>query len=306
MKHSAAGTAGLGGTADLGGTAAQLRMRHRRFWSPFRFRITLRKKAAQLRKRHRSLWDPKVDYAEQEHSDLALRTNRAISWLKRATSEHRPSKASRGDPDAAFIFLWMAFNAAYATETEQKKSGGELKLIGDYFKKLLKLDDDNAIYDAIWNKCSAPARLLLDNEYLFRRYWKNVAEKPGGENWEDGFSRDKEKAALAFKENNVNDVLELLFDRLYGLRNQLFHGGAKWGSSLNRDAVRAGVNILNHLVPICVDLMLKEPRDTDWGKLEYPPRDRQKSVLGEESRNGAETGKQGDRTAGGDRVTGAG
>ena len=245
MKHSAAVTAGLGETA------------------------------AQLRKRHGEIWPLDVDYEDQDHFDLALRTNRAISWLERAAREHRPGEASGGDPDAAFIFLWIAFNAAYAAEIETgRKSARERKLFGDYFKKLLKLDEDNAIYDAIWSTFSGPVRLLLGNEYLYGPYWKSVTEKPGGENWKEGFLRDKEKAYSAFGRSRANTVLKVLFDRLYVLRNQLLHGGAKWRSSLNRRAVRDGVNILSHLVPIFVGLMLKEPRDTDWGKLEYPPLNR--------------------------------
>ncbi len=245
MKHSAAGTAGLGETA------------------------------AQLRKRHGEIWDPDVGYAEQEHSDLALRTDRAISWLEGAACEHRPGEASGGDPDAAFIFLWIAFNAAYAAEIEtDRKLARERKLFGDYFKKLHKLDEDNAIYDAIWSKFSGPVRLLLDNKYLYGPYWKKVAGKPGGKNWEEGFSKSKKKAYSALSKGNANVVLEVLFDRLYVLRNQLLHGGAKWGSTLNRENVCDGVNILSHLVPIFVELMLKKPGDTKWGKLEYPPLNR--------------------------------
>lgn len=242
----------------------------------------LRKTATKLRKRHESLWNSGEDYADQEHSDLALRSNRAISWLERAACEHHPGEVSRNDPDASFIFLWIAFNAAYAAEIEtgSTQSSGERVLsseraqFGDYFKKLLLLDEDNAIYDAIWNKFSGPIRLLLDNKYLYGPYWKQATGKPGGENWEDGFSRSKRKTYSALSRNNANAVLKVLFDRLYVLRNQLLHGGAKWDSSLNREVVRDGANILSYLVPIFVDLMLKKPGETEWGKLEYPPLNR--------------------------------
>lgn len=46
-----------------------------------------------LRERHASLWAPKEDYADQKHSDLALRTNRALSWLERAAKEYRLGEA---------------------------------------------------------------------------------------------------------------------------------------------------------------------------------------------------------------------
>ncbi|MDZ4394017.1 hypothetical protein [Cypionkella sp.] len=42
---------------------------------------------------------------------MGLRVHRAISWIGRAEA------CDRGD-DAGFIFLWIAFNAAYADEQE--------------------------------------------------------------------------------------------------------------------------------------------------------------------------------------------
>ncbi len=231
-----------------------------------------------LRERHAFLWDSEKHYADQEHPDLALRTNRALSWLERAAEEYRLGDASKSDADdsksdadAAFIFLWIAFNAAYAGEIKTGSTKSERRRFGNYFNKLLSLDEDKAIYDAIWSKFSGPVRLLLDNKYLFGSYWKSVAGKSGAENWEKGFSGSKKSAYSALGSNDANVVLEVLFRRLYVLRNQLLHGGAKWNSSLNRQAVRDGANILSHLIPIFIDLMLRDPGDTDWGKLEYPP-----------------------------------
>ena len=42
---------------------------------------------------------------------MGLRVHRAISWIGRA-------EACEEDDDARFIFLWIAFNAAYADERE--------------------------------------------------------------------------------------------------------------------------------------------------------------------------------------------
>jgi hypothetical protein len=61
----------------------------------------------------------------------------------------------------------------------------------------------------------------------------------------------------------------MLFDRLYMLRNQLIHGGATWNSSVNRDQLRDGCEILGCLVPIMVDLMMDNPQE-DWGRPFYP------------------------------------
>ena len=61
----------------------------------------------------------------------------------------------------------------------------------------------------------------------------------------------------------------MLFDRLYMLRNQLIHGGATWNSTVNRDQLRDGSEILSYLLPIMVDIMMDNPQE-DWGRPFYP------------------------------------
>jgi len=58
-------------------------------------------------------------------------------------------------------------------------------------------------------------------------------------------------------------------DRLYVLRNQLFHGGATWNNGINRAQVRDGAAILTFLMPVFVDLMMENPK-ADWGRPFYP------------------------------------
>ena len=52
---------------------------------------------------------------------LSLRVHRALSWLDRSEQEAE-------DEDARFIFLWVAFNAAYANEINDRKNFPERKL----------------------------------------------------------------------------------------------------------------------------------------------------------------------------------
>ncbi|MGB5291682.1 MAG: hypothetical protein WBN41_09580, partial [Lysobacterales bacterium] len=49
---------------------------------------------------------------------LKLRVHRALSWLYRAEQEVE-------DHDARFIFLWVAFNAAYANQVPDRQSSSE-------------------------------------------------------------------------------------------------------------------------------------------------------------------------------------
>ena len=67
---------------------------------------------------------------------LGLRMRRALSWLGRAEKETKD-----GDDDAAFIFYWIAFNAAYAKDRPRLPESTERHHFADYFDTLLTLDD---------------------------------------------------------------------------------------------------------------------------------------------------------------------
>ena len=62
-----------------------------------------------------------------------VRLHRALSWLARAEKDEE-------DADARFIFLWIAFNAAYADEGEfQTIQPGERAAFADFFGTLIDL-----------------------------------------------------------------------------------------------------------------------------------------------------------------------
>ena len=73
-----------------------------------RVRSSFKKRTMQfqlLKQRHRQERDA-------QYPDLRLRVHRALSWLDRAEQAD--------DLDGRFIFLWIAFNAAYATEIDER------------------------------------------------------------------------------------------------------------------------------------------------------------------------------------------
>ena len=221
--------------------------------------------ADSLAKTHSDRWS----HDDGPFTPLALRTYRSISWIRRAEQEYDPSNPNESDPDAAFVFYWIAFNAAYASEIDDQNIRERAEFEA-YFDKILKLDRLGTTYNAIWEKFKGPIRLLLDNKYLFRPFWQNANGKPGFEDWEKRFSRDKCRVHAALGNEDTRVVLSVLFNRLYTLRNQLVHGGATWKGSKNRDTVKDGVSIMHSLVPIFVNLMMSSPEDTDWGAPYYP------------------------------------
>lgn len=194
---------------------------------------------------------------------MGLRVHRAISWIGRA-------EAGGDDDDARFIFLWIAFNAAYADEREfQAIAPGERAAFLDYFGRLVALDDEKRVYKALWQRFSGPVRLLMENRYVFNPFWQCHNGIEGFEDWEDRFKSSSRAFALAFQGGDSARVLSFVFDRLYVLRNQLVHGGSTWNSGVNRAQVRDGAAILTFLMPVFVDIMMDNPGN-DWGRPFYP------------------------------------
>ena len=194
--------------------------------------------------------------------NLGLRVHRALSWLNRA-------EMAKDDPDGAFIFLWIAFNAAYAEDVTQMAFTGERTAFDDYFGKLIELDKRQAIYEAIWKRFSGSIRMLIDNKYVFSPFWSYHNEVPGYDDWEDRFHKSKVHLHKALQNHDTRMILATVFDRLYVLRNQIVHGGATWNSSVNRSQIRDGHEILAFLVPLFIDLMMDNP-DKNWGAPYYP------------------------------------
>ncbi|MYC60962.1 MAG: hypothetical protein F4X09_12330 [Gammaproteobacteria bacterium] len=196
---------------------------------------------------------------------MALRTQRAISWIGRAEQAV--------DDDGEFIFLWIAFNAAYADERDFQPEPPKAKdSFKSYFGKVVTLDAEKRIYNAIWENFSRSIRLLMNNEFVFGPFWQYQNGIVGCKDWERRFRRelsDFNRIALKQSDEHTIKTLALLFDRLYVLRNQLVHGGATWDSKVNRNQVRDGAAILAFLIPVFVDVMMSHPGE-DWGQPFYP------------------------------------
>ncbi len=194
---------------------------------------------------------------------MGLRAHRAISWIGRA-------EACGDDADARFVFLWIAFNSAYADETEfQQTASGERAAFTSYFGRLVSLDRERHIYKALWQRFSGPVRLLMDNRYVFNPFWQHHNGIEGYADWEARFLASKQAFNGAFQRGDTAKVLTMVFDRLYVLRNQIVHGGSTWSSSVNRAQVRDSAAILGFLLPVFVDLMMDNPTG-DWGRPFYP------------------------------------
>jgi hypothetical protein len=190
----------------------------------------------------------------------AIRLHRAISWLARAEQESE-------DPDARFIFLWIALNAAYAKQFGfERVERGNLQ---NFIDTLMQVDSDGSLKQAVFSQFSGPIRVLINNKYIFEGFWKALRDHDASDRWATEFSTANARAMQAVMANQTGVVLSIVFDRLYVLRNQLVHGGATWNSQVNRAQISDGANILGRLVPIIIELMIEHP-ELDFGEILYP------------------------------------
>ena len=71
--------------------------------------------------------------------------NRALSWLNRA-------EQLAEDRDGHFMFHWIAFNAAYATDLDEKYRATERTIFREFLQKLITLDRRGAIQQLVWDQ----------------------------------------------------------------------------------------------------------------------------------------------------------
>ena len=207
---------------------------------------------------------------------LLHRLQRSISWLERA--------AAANDTDARCIFLWIAFNAAYALERSAARDewdGDEpddWQLRERYFEKLTRLEFKRVRSTIRARRAEGTVVKLMSNVYVFRGFWESLSADPfDWENWrhKERFESERHETKRLLGITNrthARRLLTMVFSRLYVLRNQLMHGCATREGSLNRRQVNDGAELLEILVPVFVDIMADHP-DEDWGEVSFPVRE---------------------------------
>lgn len=202
--------------------------------------------------------------------DFTVRLLRVETWLRRAEAA-----LAADDADVAFVLYWIAFNAAYARDPSSKSNN--LCAINQYFDVLLEVDRQNAVRDAISNECRDRINEIVKIEYLLDSYW-DYANTPHGAqqpktDWKQTLNEESQQIKEALDRNNrvgTQRILEIVFARIYLLRNQLMHGGAKFESHYNRDSVWDGAHIMARLVPIFLRIM-RANKDEEWGRPFFRP-----------------------------------
>lgn len=209
--------------------------------------------AAELKDRHRAV-------RSGQPEATAVRIHRAISWLARAERE-------ADDADARFIFLWIALNAAYASEFGFERS--EREQTRAFLAQVLAGDAARQLHAVVFRQFSGPIRTLVENRFVFEPFWRAMREHDGSGRWEQSFAASRKLALSALMEQKTDVVLSIVLDRLYVLRNQLVHGGATFHSVANRQQVHDGAAILMAVVPVVIGIMI-DAGDVDYGAVAFP------------------------------------
>ena len=132
------------------------------------------------------------------------------------------------DRDAAFVFLWIAFNSAYSQDIGIAYHVSEKGRFKSFLSTLLSFDRDDRIYHLVWTRFPHEIRLVLENQYVFGPFWNHQNGIEGHDDWAGRLEASVKKAKLALADKDTERVLNELFDRLYVLRNQIIHGGSTW------------------------------------------------------------------------------
>lgn len=208
--------------------------------------------------------------SDELSSNFGLRERRSGSW-----SEQAQKRMAEEDFDGAFLFYWIAFNALYSDERMIEYETGEREAQIQFIKKIHKLDRDlGRLYDFFWAEFPNTIRVLLDNEFIYGRYWQEIRESKEESDWADQMRSASRYAMQSLKtEGSAARGLGIVFERLNVLRNQLAHGSSTYGGSLNREQVKTGAMFMHKIVPMFQEIFRENP-ETDWGIPPYPPQNR--------------------------------
>ncbi len=209
--------------------------------------------ATSLRELFRAI--PKED--RDAHQSFAIRVWRAMSWLERVELA--------GDIEDRFIRSWIGFNALYGRLDDERRAWGDREALGTFLPMVWRLDDHGRIRCVLCSKQLDVLR-LIENKFLYDRFWLEPER-----NHDRELRRIVREMLPRFGTSRMLPVLQVLFDRLYIMRNQVFHGASTKGSSLNRRTLTYSADLLGRLLPVMIDAIIRNGLNEDWGEVCFPP-----------------------------------
>lgn len=241
---------------------------------------------------------------------LSMRIERALSWLEQAERS-----AEERDYFLAFIAYWIAYNSLYGKYQPNKKSvpekeRREYKIQKDFHRKISGCGSGEGLREIseVLKEKKAVIEGIVCHDFLSRLHWDYLHFELYGHDateeeewqrsakWKKRLDKDKKKldALLDRLEADPGDtgavkkILDLLFpDRIYTLRNQVFHGGSVRGKITsfgevsaekkgytNISQVSRSVKIMVFLIPLFIKVVMENPEKGLWSSPNSPVIDR--------------------------------
>lgn len=211
--------------------------------------------ATKLRSHFRTI--PNED--RKANQSFSIRVWRSLSWLERAEG------FVPADTEGRFISCWIALNALYGRLDDQHRPWADRDALKTFITHIWHLDARAELRQILGHRQTAVLNLIED-PYLTIQFWENQSAPAIRQ-----AKKDAKDAILAFQKPNRLPVLRLIFERLYVMRNQVFHGASTKGGKLNRRALQASATVLMDLLPAMLEIMIEYGICEDWGRVCYPP-----------------------------------
>ena len=217
-----------------------------------------------------------------------MRLSRAKAWMNRAqvsdkSIEEYPMNDTIDDSAVRFVFWWIAFEALFKQNTGKDRD--ELRV---FIREIKEQGNEESLQEILDNHEEA-AQDIIYLRQTHEDFWSNKSpsykdaesEQEVIENiqkWREVF----DKNMLDYKKGAILVKLQILFDRLRVVRNQIFHGANSRHESRGLTQTRRGAKILSGFVPHFLKVM-EDCIEFDWGDVPFPrvgeKRDEQEDVL---------------------------
>ncbi|MBG79801.1 MAG: hypothetical protein CMJ39_03700 [Phycisphaerae bacterium] len=213
-----------------------------------------------------AIWIPNRDclIEQGEHEAIRIRLHRALSWLKRA------EECDADDYDGRVIFSWIALNSLYGeSATPGVDQDKEWQVRAAFLEAMVEGDANGRIQS--WLKpMRSQCDRILSEEHLYAFYWSD----PSPEQARRARSTPRTVGRHYHDREEVIKVLLPMIDRISLLRNQLMHGLATCGSSVNRHIVEPCADLIEGLVGVLLQMIIEDGLwecEEAWDPVPYPP-----------------------------------
>lgn len=214
-----------------------------------------------------SAWDRYKRFKMEYPENFRIKVYRSLTWLSKAASLKDP-----GDLDLRFVALWISFNCAYACEVgPSDPQTGDHATLRNFLKTVCRFDQANDLHDFLKERVDGSLGQILASRYTLQAFWDYHNGKIGKEEWLRRYDDNRNRTQRALERgDHSDDVLNIVFNRIYTIRNQVLHGGSTCGGKTNRALLSSASDFLLGLMPRILLIMMDNYDLRDWGRPYYP------------------------------------